>query len=113
MKFDFEHFTKTINEKAIELPEDKIDQVGYVFKIAYKETPLHAINFDSFSVEDTYKAIQRYTDGQAYPGEDDDGTEEVIFTHEHYFCVNEAIDTVLLSLAAAPKVRPTSKFKFI
>lgn len=113
MKFDFEHFTKIIDEKAIVLPEEQIDQVGYVYKIAYKEIDLHAINFDTFTLYDTYKAMARYTDGNHYLDEDEDGHEEMLLTHEHYFCMCDALDTVMISLANAPKVRPVSNYKFI
>ncbi|SPU40606.1 Uncharacterised protein [Lysinibacillus capsici] len=112
MNLDFELFHKTIEERAVELTDEQIDNVAYIQKIAYYATPLEEVNFDLFSLEDSLKAINRFKEDTHYVDVVDD-VDEIILTNQHYFCVHEALCSVLESLTNAPIVKNKPEYKFI
>lgn len=112
MNLDFDLFQKTIEERAVELTNEQIDNVAYIQKIAYYAISLEEINFDIFSLEDSHKAIIRFKEDTHYV-DVVDNEDEIILTNQHYFCVHEALYMVLNSLTKAPTVKNKPEYKFI
>ena len=109
---NFADFEKSINEKAKESDQIKLNNVSEVFHVAYYQTPIEKIDFNSFTVRDCLLAME-VQEQETYSREVDDIEEEIVYTDHHPFSYMRELDTLIEGLNSSPKVYAPSRYKFI